>query len=359
MARMARRPGVPTLTPRLALSARLARMGLAGGLAGCVAWLGPFVGPAAAHGLVPAEPPSIAGLLLGWSFEPALVLPLVAAAVLWVIAVRRVSAAHPANPVPRRRSVAFLGGLAAIAIALQSGIERYDTVLFSVHMVQHVLLTLVAAPLLALGGPVTLLLRLAPPWTRQRWILPILHSRILRVAAHPVVAWLVFAAVMWGAHFSPLFDAALEAPLVHDLEHVLFLGAALLFWWPALGVDPAPWRLSHPARLIYVFLQMPQNTLLAVIILNAPAVLYSHYATLTRPWGPSPLADQGIAGGIMWLAGDLLFIAAIAGILAGWMRREERDAIGSERRADAERAAIRSREVLLAERLAKEREGNG
>jgi putative copper resistance protein D len=295
-------------------------------------------------------------LLLGWSFEPAILLPLAVVAIGWVVAVRRVNAAHPANPVPRGRTVAFLAGLAAIAIALQSGIERYDTALFSVHMVQHILLTLVAAPLIALGAPVTLLLRASSPRARRRWLLPALHSRPLRVLAHPVVAWLLFAGVMWAAHFSPLFDLALENPLVHDLEHVLFLGSALLFWWPAVGLDPAPWRLSHPARLLYVFLQMPQNTLLAVVILNAPAVLYRHYATLDRPWGPSPLFDQHAAGGIMWLAGDLLFIAAVGAILVGWMRHEERDTARAERRADVERAAIRTRESRLAERLAKERD---
>ena len=321
-------------------------------------WLGlaTAAGPALAHGPVPAEPPTLASLAFGWSFDPAVVLPLAVLAVGWIVAVRRVHAAHPTNPVPRLRSVAFLGGLAAIAIALQSGIERYDTALFSVHMVQHILLTLVAAPLIALGAPVTLALRVASPGVRRRWLLPILHSRPLRVLAHPVVAWLIFAAVMWAAHFSPLFDLALENQLVQYVEHALFLGAALLFWWPAVGLDPAPWRLSHPARLLYVFLQMPQNTFLAVIILNASAVLYPHYATLERPWGPSALLDQKIAGGIMWLAGDLLFIAALAAILVGWMRHDERDTARSERQAEVERAAIRTRESRLAERLAEERD---
>ena len=78
----------------------------------------------------------------------------------------------------------------------------------------------------------------------------------MRVLAFPVVAWMLFAGVMWVSHFSPLFDAALEDPLVHDLEHALFLGAALLFWWPAVALDPAPWRMAHPARALYVFLQM-------------------------------------------------------------------------------------------------------
>jgi cytochrome c oxidase assembly factor CtaG len=319
-------------------------------------WLAAAVGPALAHGPVPAEPPSPAGLVFGWSFDPAVILPLAIVAIGWIVAVRRVDAAHPTNRVPRIRTVAFFGGLATIAIALQSGIERYDTALFSVHMVQHILLTLVAAPLIALGAPVTLALRAATPRARRRWLLPILHSRPLRVLAHPVVAWLIFAGVMWAAHFSPLFDLALENRLAHDLEHALFLGAALLFWWPAVGLDPAPWRLSYPARLLYVFLQMPQNTFLAVIILNARSVLYPHYATLERPWGPSPLFDQQAAGGIMWLAGDFLFIAAMAAILVGWMRHDERDTERSERHADLERAAIRTRESRLAERLAKERD---
>ncbi|HEV8544841.1 MAG TPA: cytochrome c oxidase assembly protein [Candidatus Limnocylindrales bacterium] len=314
--------------------------------------------PVAAHGPVPAEPPSVGALVFGWSFEPAILLPLVLVAVGWIVAVRRVDAAHPSTPVPRRRTVAFLTGLAAIAVALQSGIERYDTSLFSVHMVQHLLLTLVAAPLIALGGPVTLALRVSSVRVRRRWILPVLHSRLLRILAFPVVAWVLFAGVMWATHFSPLFDLALENRWIHDLEHVLYLGSALLFWWPAVGVDPAPWRLPHPVRILYVLLQMPQNTFLAVVILNARAPLYPHYASLVRPWGPSPLADQQFAGGIMWLAGDVLFIAAVAAILAGWMRHEERDNARSERRADLERADIRAREARLAERLADEREGH-
>ena len=330
--------------------------GVVGGLVGGFLWLAAAASPALAHGFVPSEPPTIGNLLFGWSFDPQVILPLAILAIGWIVAVRRVDAAHPTNPVPRGRTIAFLAGLFAIAIALQSGIERYDTVLFSVHMVQHILLTLVAAPLLALGAPVTLALRVASPRVRRRWLLPILHSRPLRVLAHPVVAWLLFAGVMWAAHFSPLFDLALENRLVHDFEHALFLGAALLFWWPAVGADPGPWRLSHPTRLMYVFLQMPQNTFLAVIILNAQAVLYPHYATLVRPWGPTALFDQQAAGGIMWLAGDFLFIAAVAAILAGWMRHDERDTARAERQADVERAAIRTRESRLAERLAEERD---
>jgi putative membrane protein len=313
-------------------------------------------GRVAAHGPVPDQPPSLGSLLLAWTFEPLPTFAIVAAVVWWRWAIGRVAAAHPGKPVPRRRNVAFVGGMAAIAVALLSGIGRYDTALFSVHMVQHILLALVAAPLIAVSAPITVLLRVSSPTTRRRWILPVLHARVTRIMSFPVVTWLVFAAVMWGTHFTPLFDAALENPLIHDLEHALFLGSALLFWWPAVGLDPAPWRMTHPVRALYTFLQMTQNTFLAVVLLNAQTVLYPHYATLARTWGPSPLADQQLAAGIMWMAGDLIFLSAIMLQLVGWSRAEGRDAPRADRQAAVELADIRVREGRLAARRVRERE---
>jgi cytochrome c oxidase assembly factor CtaG len=324
------------------------------GLGVAIPWLW-LVASAGAHGIAPTEPPTAASLLLGWTFPPLPTLGILVATVWWVWAVRRVDAIHPNNPVPRRRTVTFLLGMLALGFAVASGIEHYDTSLFSVHMVQHVLLMLVAAPLIALSAPITLLLRLSAPETRKRWILPILHSRVVRVLAHPVVAWIMFAAMMWGTHFSALFNASLEDPLVHDFEHALFLTGALLFWWPAVAVDPAPYRMSHPVRIVYLFLQMTQNTFLAVAILNATAVLYPHYATLVRPWGMSAIEDQRLAAGIMWIAGDAVFLIAILAVVAGWMRVEARETAREDRRADAEMAQIRIRERLLAERRAEER----
>ena len=312
-------------------------------------------GPVLAHGSVPPEPPTVGSLLLGWTFAPLPTLGIAVGAGWWLWAVGRINARHPANPVPRRRTVAFMGALLAMAFALVAGIERYDTTLFSVHMVQHVLLVLVAAPLIALAGPITLVLRLSSSVTRRGLVLPILHSRVVRFLAFPVTAWVIFAGVMWGSHFSGLFDVALEEPLVHDLEHALFLVAALLFWWPAVGVDPAPWRLGHPAWIVYVFLQMTQNTFLAVVILNVTTVLYPHYATLGRPYGIDPLSDQRLAAGVMWIAGDAIFLSAIMVLVAGWMRSEARGLTRSDRQADLDLAQIRIRERRLAERLADER----
>ncbi len=312
--------------------------------------------PAAlAHGgQVPAEPPDAANLVLGWSFDPLVWLPAIVALLLWRSGVGRVNRAHPGNPVPRRRTWAWVTGVAAVLVALDSGIERYDTTLFSIHMVQHMLLTLVAPLLLVYAGPITLLLRASSAETRRRWILPILHSRVVRFLSFPVVSWLLFAAVMWGSHFSPLFDASLENEWIHRMEHALFLGAALLFWWPVVGSDPSPWRMRPAVKVLYVGLQMPQNTFLALAIYLASTPLYAHYVTTVRAWGPSPLEDQQAAGGIMWLGGDLIFLTALILLVYVWMRDEERRTVGEDRRLEGERAAIREREVRLAERKAAE-----
>jgi putative copper resistance protein D len=314
-------------------------------------------GLVAAHGPVPHDPPTLGALAFDWSFEPLVAIPLLLAAVGWLALVRRVGRLHPASPVPVSRTLAFLGGLTAIAVALQSGIERYDTTLFSVHMVQHLLLLFGAPPLLALAAPVTQVLRAASPDARRRFLLPLLHSTLARVLGHPVVAWLTFTIVAWASHFSPLFDLSLENEGVHTLEHVGFLAAGLLFWWPVVGADPAPRRLTYPVRALYLLLQMPPSSFLGMAIVFAETPLYPHYATLGSPYGINALADQQLAGGIMWLTGDVVLIGAILAVVAAWMRHEERDAPAAERRADAGRARLRDRADQLARSRAAGREG--
>jgi cytochrome c oxidase assembly factor CtaG len=315
--------------------------------------------PALAHGGPNPDEPGPLFILTGWSFDPLTQLFLLGPAVLYLLAVRAVDRAHPRNPVPGIRTAAWLGGILALELALASGIERYDTTLFSVHMVQHILLTLVAAPLLVLGAPITLVLRVASPAVRRRWILPVLHSRPVRILGHPIVAWILFTVVMWGSHLTPMFDAALEDELLHRIEHALYLSTALLFWWPVVGVDPSPYRMSYPARILYLLLQMPTNTFLAVLVYSAVEPWYPHYVTTGRTWGPSPLLDQQAAGAIMWVWGDLAFLVAGLLMVAAWWRDEERRASRTEGRPDPALLAIREREVALAARLAAVREAAG
>ncbi len=309
---------------------------------------------ASAHGGGVPPAPEPGSFLLAWSFDPLVWLPAIGALLLWRHGVGRVRRLHPARPVARRRTGSWTLGIVALLIALDSGIERYDTTLFSVHMVQHLILTLIAPPLLLFAGPITLLLQASTPGTRRRLILPVLHSRIVRFFAFPVVSWLLFAGVLWASHFSPLFDLALENEWAHRLEHVLFLGAALLFWWPVVGPDPSPWRMAPPVKVLYVGLQMPQNTFLALAIYMATVPLYSHYVTTARSWGPTPLEDQQVAGGIMWLAGDLVFLAMLILLVFAWMRDDARRTEGEDRRLEPARAAIREREARLAARRAAE-----
>ncbi|MEP7081380.1 MAG: cytochrome c oxidase assembly protein [Chloroflexota bacterium] len=290
-----------------------------------------------AHG-TSAPPPELPAVLFAWRFDLLVVIGIgiVAAAYLW--AVRHVNRAHPGNRQPRYRSWLFLGGLAAIGLALLSPIEAYDGALFSVHMVQHIILEFVAAPLLLAGAPITLTLRAASPSVR-RGLLAVLQSRLMHVVSFPVIAWILFAGVNWGWHFSVFYDQALESAPLHYFQHATFLGAALLFWWPVLGVDPSPWRLPHPVRVLYLFLAMPQNSFLGVALLSASTALYPHYVTNVRSWGLTPVEDQQLGGMLMWVVGDLAFLAGMAVVVLAWMRYEERRTARLDARLAAERAA--------------------
>jgi putative copper resistance protein D len=319
------RPRVPRA---VGLSLAISALALAGGLG--------IPDVALAHG--PAPPaPTWPDVLWAWTFNPLPLAGVAVAAVGYGWLVRRVARRHPRNPVPGYRHWAWGGGLAAVVLALLSPIETYSGALLTVHMLQHLLLQFVAAPLLLLAAPVTLLLRAVDQDTR-RTLLAVLHSRLVRVITFPVLAWFLFAAVNWGWHFSELYDYALEVEWVHVLQHATLFGVALLFWFPVIGADPGPWRLPYPVRLFYLFLAMPQNSFLGVAIMNAGSVLYPHYATLTRDWGPDPLVDQQAAGTLMWVWGDLTFILAMLLVIVAWVRTEERRNARDEARADAEAA---------------------
>lgn len=183
-------------------------------------------------------------------------------------------------------------------------------------MIQHLLITLVAAPLLILG--LALYLSGAPQGLVARW----LGALPLRMLLHPVVTWVVFAVVMWAAHLSPLYQAALESTPLHAAEHVLFLGAGLLFWAPVMGVRPGGATLGWPARIGYVIAALPQQSFLALVLYSSKTLLYPHYVTTDWPGGP--LADQRLGATIMWLGGDALLLVALVALIAAWMRHEQR-----------------------------------
>ena len=281
--------------------------------------------------------PELPGVLLTLVPEPLPWLGAFVGAVGYLALVRRVNAAHLVSPVPRWRVVAWLAGIVTVLVALVSAVDVYADELLTVHMVQHLLLTMVAPPLLALGAPVTLVMRAARPVTRRRLLLPVLHSRLVRVAASPLLAWPVFTAVMWFAHFSPLYEAALENPAIHVVEHVVFLaaGAALLVAGRGRRSDPAP---HGPRRAVRVprAPDAGQRGGGAGDLLGAD----SSSTRTTRPRARAGVrrhsSTSRSAALVMWAAGDLLLLAAVVAIVAAWMQADAR----RTRRADGRRAAL-------------------
>ena len=248
----------------------------------------------------------------------------------------RAVAAGLGRPVPAGRRAAFAAGLAATLVALCSPVAVYAEVLFSVHMVQHLLLTVVAAPLLVAGRPVAVTGALLAPG-RRRELLRLRRAPVVGVLGHPIVAWVTFAAAGWVAHFSPLYELALDHPWAHVAEHALFLGSALLFWRAVLGAA-ARWRLSHPLRLLYLAVAMPQSTFLALAIWSSSRPLYAGYVETAERWGIDALGDQRLAGGIMWVAGDLVLLGAVLAVAGAWASHEQRVTRRREALEDAERA---------------------
>jgi cytochrome c oxidase assembly factor CtaG len=299
---------------------------------------GPFALPALAGpapgAVVPA--PTLRRVLLDWSFDPLVAVPLIALAILYLRGRQRI--VQRGHRWPAQRTACFLAGLGAIALALQSPLESYDTVLFSVHATQHLLLAMVAAPLLALGAPITMLLMTVSTPARKR-IVRVVHSLPVKIIGYPLIAWALFTLTLYGLYFSPLFDLTLRNPLVHDLVHLHFLAVGLLFWWPVVGVDPTRWRLHHLARVLYVFLMVPFHAFLGVALMNSGHLMAPAMADFTRTWGPTPLADQQAGGAIMWGAGDVISLISVIAILAAWASYEEKVAGREDRRIARERAA--------------------
>ncbi|HEX8004009.1 MAG TPA: cytochrome c oxidase assembly protein [Mycobacteriales bacterium] len=276
-------------------------------------------------------------VLLRWHLDAVVVAGLGALAVVYVGAVRVVRSRGGTVAPARLRW--FWWALAVLVVALVSPLATVSEERFSAHMVQHLLLTYGAAPLLAFAAPVTLWLQALPPGSRgRRRLLAVLHSRVVWVLSFPVVTWVAFAAVMYATHFSPLYDASLSSPVLHGFEHLLYLGVAALFWWPVVRRDPVPGAFPWPARLLYLFLAMPLQSFLGLAIYSADRVLYDHYAAFG-----GALADQQLAGAIMWAGGDAFMVVALGAAIAGWMRWDAREAVRVDAALDAARAARAAR----------------
>jgi len=267
------------------------------------------------------------------------VVGLAGSGVLYAWALVRIGSGPASTSFPRRRAVCFYSGLLVTYLALQSPIHAYSHRLFSVHMVQHILLMMVAAPLLVLGTPIVLTLRACSPSIRKRFLLPVVRGRGAALLSNPLVSWSAFTVVLWASHFTNLYEDALGSEGVHGIEHVLYLFSAVLFWRPVIALEPGPSRISHPGRILYLFLAMPQMAFLGLAIYNSDTVLYPHYLTTAGALGTTALADQHLAGVLMWTTSMVLLLPALGYVLFDWMRHDAREAARIDERL--ERASLR------------------
>ncbi len=245
------------------------------------------------------------------------------------------------------RTFAFVGaGLGTVVIATQSGLATYDTTLLWVHMLQHMLLAMFAPVFLALGAPITLALRTLPSRPR-RGLLAVIHSWPAKVLTFPVVAGLLFIATPFALYFTGLYELTLRNNLIHELNHMHFLLVGCLWYWPLLGLDPMPNRLSYGFRMLASFMVLPFHAWLGISIMSASTVLGGDwYYALGRTWGPAPIDDQQIAGGLLWSSGDVLALLVVVIIFFQWVKASEREARREDRRLDALDAA-EAREAAL------------
>jgi len=273
-------------------------------------------------------PPGL-GVLAYWPFEPVVLIGVELAGVLYVIGGMGLSRSRHGSA-GRWRGVAFWLGLLTILVALQSPIDMLARQLFWVHMVQHLLLMVVAAPLLALASPWTRMWRALPLRLRRAVARPLfLQPRLawLRALYHqvsrPSVIWVLAAANLWLWHLPPLYDLTLSNHLVHHLEHTLFLVLGIAFW--AHLIDQRPFRapLGTLERAGYVFLAMVQSWGLAGVLSFATVPFYSYALLPSRPGGISALTDQQLGGGMMWVPGAISYSIALIVFLFQWLAEED------------------------------------
>lgn len=271
-----------------------------------------------------------------WSAEPLVIGPVVALAALWWIGRRRLLSRRLSElelaSVRRWRGVAFLGGLAIILIALESPIDYFSQLLFWVHMVQHLLLLVVAAPLIVAGSPWLLIWEGIPSSTRsalvRSWQGPRFGKTLGRVyafARSPVGTFALFTAIVWGWHLPYPYDLTLANEVVHDCEHLSFLVFGVAFWLQVLDSPPFERTLSEGQSAFYLIGAMGVNVVVSAALGLSQHPWYAPYAALSvaeRPGGVSALWDQQFGAGIMWTLGDLPFSFTIGRCVLKWFEAE-------------------------------------
>jgi cytochrome c oxidase assembly factor CtaG len=281
----------------------------------------------------------------------ALLIVLTAGLYLWGVA--RMRRRGDRWPVGRTLSFVVVG-LGSAALATMSGLASYDDTLLSAHMVQHMILSMLVPLAMALGAPVTLALRTLPRRPR-RWLLVVLHSRVAKVLSFPPLTFTLYVITPWALYFSGWYAATLHSDYLHEISHLHLVLVGCLFFWPLMGIDPLPGRITYPARMLLTVLTLPFHAFLGITIMTQDRLLGgSWYPSLHHgpmaAWLPDPHTDQNLAGGILWSSGDAIGLLFFAVLFVQWARSSMREAVREDRRLDLLEAREAKRAAAEADR---------
>ncbi|UNS95637.1 cytochrome c oxidase assembly protein [Streptomyces tubbatahanensis] len=289
------------------------------------------------HGMTMDLPPFTVARGLAFTGEPFFLVGCLLALALYgwgVVRLRRRGDAWPVG-----RTVGFVAGVLTVALVMCTGLNEYGMVLFSVHMVQHMVISMLSPILLLLGAPVTLTLRALPSAGRGRkgpreLLVALLHSRYMRVITHPAFTIPLFIASLYALYFTPLFDFLMGSMVGHLAMMVHFLAVGLVFFWPIMGVDPGPHRPGFVMRILELFAGMPFHAFFGIALMMASEPMIETYADPPASLGVSALSDQSAAGGIAWAFSEIPSVIVLVALVFQWYVTEQRHARRRDRRAD-------------------------
>ncbi|MEV0301752.1 cytochrome c oxidase assembly protein [Streptomyces prasinus] len=289
------------------------------------------------HGTTMDLPPFTLGRGLAWSADPFFLVACLLGLALYGWAVVRLMRRGDKWPVGR--TVSFFIGVLSIGLMMCTGLNAYGMVMFSVHMVQHMVISMVSPILILLGAPVTLALRALPPAGRGRkgpreLLLMLLHSRYMRVVTHPLFTIPMFIASLYALYFTPLFDYLMSSQVGHISMMVHFLAVGLIFFWPIMGVDPGPHRPGYLMRMLELFAGMPFHAFFGIALMMASTPMVTTFQNPPASLGVDPLADQNAAGGIAWAFSEIPSVLVLIALLFQWYASEQRQAKRTDRAAD-------------------------
>ena len=317
----------------------------------------------AALGYDLSGPPTFARMAFDWRFDLIFGTAAIVMAVVYLIGVRRLRLRGDAWPVGR--TVAWVLGCLTLLISTSSGIGRYSTAVFSVHMTGHMMLSMLAPVLLALGGALTLSLRVLPaagkdgvPGMRE-WLLMGLHSRLSQFVTHPLVAALIFVGGFYVLYLGGIFGAVLDSHGAHLLMNLHFVLSGYLFYWTVIGVDPSPRKIAPVTKLAVVFGSLPFHAFFGVALMSMNTVMGAwFYRTLGLDWNSDLLGDQKLGGGIAWATGEVPLVLVMLALLIQWSRSDDRDARRGDRAAERDHDAdLAAHNAMFAELARRDRDG--